>query len=124
MKLNNYQETILQNKRNELLDESVTVVTVAVTGTQTDFMGASRTRTETTQTIDGKIGWGNIIEKNKSTGGDVIIGDCTVLISLTDKTKIDGSNIYLKDSTGISLEIVRIVPAYDTNECVIYCRRR
>jgi hypothetical protein len=124
MKLNTYQENILKAKRNELLDEVITVVTVAYTGTQTDFMGASKTRTETTVAIDGKIGWEKVIEKDRETGGDVIIGDCRVLSSLDDKSKVDVENVYLKDSDNTKLEIVRIIPAYDTNECVVYCKRR
>lgn len=124
MKLSAYQEAILQAKRNEILDETITVVTVSYTGAQSDFYGAGKTLTETTQTVSGKVGWGSIIEKNPSTGGNVVVGDCTVLISLDDKSKVDGENTYLKDSTGIALEIIRILPAYDTNECVIYCKRR
>jgi len=124
MKLDAYQLAILQAKRGELLDETITVVTVTVTGTQSDFMGASVTRTETETTIDGKIGWGNIIEKDRETGGDVIIGDCRILISLDDKGNVDSDNVYLKDSNGTELQIVRIIQAYDTNECVIYCKRR
>ena len=124
MKLNAYQLAILTAKRTILRDEVITVVKVTVTGSQTDFMGASQTRTETTSTINGKIGWGNIIEKDRETGGDVIIGDCRILISLDDKSKIDGENVYLKDSNATAVDIIRIIPVYDTNECVIYCKRR
>ena len=124
MKLDAYQLAILQTKRSELRDETVTVVTITVSGSQTDFMGASVTRTKTETTVDCKVGWGNIIEKDRETGGDVIIGDCRILISLDDKGNVDSDNVYLKDSNGTELQIVRIIPAYDTNECVIYCKRR
>ena len=123
MKLSEYQKKYLQGKRNELLEETITVVTITKTGSG-NIYGEGKTVTESEQTINCKVGWGSIIEKNEEEGGYITLGDCQVLISLDDFDKIDDENVYLKTEEGIELSIQRIIKVKDSNEAVLVCKRR
>lgn len=123
MKLNQYQKKYLQDKRNKILEETITVITITKTGSGNVY-GEGQTVTKTGQTINCKIGWGAIIEKNELEGGYVKIGDCQILISLDDYDKVDDENIYLKTEEGIELNITRIIKVKDSNEAVLVCKRR
>jgi len=125
MKLTDYQKNNLIALRKELRDEDVSVFTITTSGgTSGDGYGIGKTVTETSVTIEGKICWGVVFEKNETTGGFIEIGNCQVLISIDDKVKVNQEKVYLKTDDNIKLEVVKIIPAKNTGECVLTCKIR
>jgi hypothetical protein len=122
MKLSNYQKTIIQDLRTEVLDETVKVWTVTKTGTG-NIYGEGKTETKTSVEVTAKVGWGSFIDKEQKAGGFAEEGDCRVLVSLGDKSKFEGENKYV-EVDGVDLNIIEITPVKDTAETVVLCRRR
>jgi hypothetical protein len=122
MKLSNYQKTILQGKRAEVLDETVKVWTITKTGTG-NIYGQGKTETKTSVTVSAKVGWGGFIDKDERSGGFIEEGDCRILVSLADKGEFEGENKYVEIDS-VNLNIIQVKPVKDTAEAVILCKRR
>jgi hypothetical protein len=122
MSLSNYQKAILQDKRTEVLDETVKVWTITKTGSG-NIYGQGKTETKTSVTVSAKVGWGVFIDKDERSGGFIEEGDCRILVSLANKSAFEGENKYV-EVDGVNLNIIQVKPVKDTAEAVILCRRR
>jgi len=122
MKLSDYQKKVLQNKRKEVLDETLLVWTITKTGTG-NIYDEGKTETKTSVSVACKVGWSASIEKNEKPGGFIEEGDFNALVSKSDQSKFDGSNKYV-EFDGMYFNIVRTRPVADTNETVILLKKR
>ena len=113
----------IENIRAKTRSETITIVTKTTTGANSgDIYGIPATTTETTEDILGIFSWGNIIKRTEGAGGVVELGDCTALISISDKSKIEGENKTLRVND-VNLRILNIQALPDTAECILYCER-
>ena len=123
MILKTRQLKAIEDIRTKTRTQTITIVTKTTTGADSgDIYGVPTSTTETTEDILGIFTWGNIIKRSDSTGGVIELGDCTVLIDLEDKTKVEGENKTLRVND-INLRILNLQALPDTQECVIYCER-
>ena len=123
MILKTRQLKAIEDIRTKTRTQTITIVTKTTTGAASgDIYGVPTSTTETTEDILGIFTWGNIIKRSDSPGGVIELGDCTVLIDLADKSKVEGENKSLRVND-INLRILNLQALPDTQECVIYCER-
>ena len=123
MILKTRQLKAIEDIRTKTRTQTITIVTKTTTGADSgDIYGVPTSTTETTEDILGIFTWGNIIKRSDSPGGVIELGDCTVLIDLADKSKVEGENKSLRVND-INLRILNLQALPDTQECVIYCER-
>lgn len=121
--LSNYQQKLFNDFRAQVRDEEIDLVTVVSSGSGNSY-GEGVTRTESTQTLLGKVGWNPIFEKNETQGGYEEIGDCSILFDYEDMDKVDVENVYLKTASGGDLAIIKITPAEMSGECLVICKKK
>ena len=113
----------IEDIRTKTRTQTIAIVTKTTTGADSgDIYGVPTSTTETTEDILGIFTWGNIIKRSDSPGGVIELGDCTVLVDLADKSKVEGENKSLRVND-INLRILNLQALPDTQECVIYCER-
>jgi len=122
MNLSDFQKQFLQDKRKELLDETLLVWTITKTGSG-NIYGEGKTETKASVSVTCKVGWNASIDKSERQGGFIEEGDCNALVSKDDQNEFEGSNKYVAFD-GMDFNIVRIKPVADTNEAVILLKRR
>ena len=123
MILKTRQLKAIEDIRTKTRTQTITIVTKTTTGADSgDIYGVPTSTTETTEDILGIFTWGNIIKRSDSAGGVIELGDCTVLIDLADKSKIEGENKTLRVND-INLRILNLQALPDTEECILYCER-
>jgi len=113
----------IEDIRTRTRSETITIVTKTTTGADSDdIYGVPTETTETTENILGIFTWGNILRRTDSPGGVIELGECTVLIDLADKSKVEGENKTLRVND-INLRILNIQALPDTQEAILYCER-
>ena len=123
MILKTRQLKAIEDIRTKTRTQTITIVTKTTTGAASgDIYGVPTSTTETTEDILGIFTWGNIIKRSDSPGGVIELGDCTVLIDLADKSKVEGENKSLRVND-INLRILNLQALPDTEECILYCER-
>lgn len=113
----------IEDIRAKTRTQTITIVTKTTTGADSgDIYGVPTSIVETTEDILGIFTWGNTIKRTSEAGGVVELGDCTVLIDLEDKSKVEGENKTLRVND-INLRILNLQALPDTKETILYCER-
>ncbi len=121
--LNKYLRNVLKEVRMDERYITIEAWTVSKHGTNADdAYGFPVSLSSGANFFSGSVAWSRTTQRESSAGGFYEIGDVTIVASKDEKNKVLGENTYLVVEN-VSVRVLRVVDATDTNEIVIYCNR-
>ncbi len=121
--LNKYLRNVLKEVRMDERYITIEAWTVSKYGTNADdAYGSPVSLSSGANFFSGSVAWSRTTQRESSAGGFYEIGDVTIVASKDEKNKVLGENTYLVVEN-VSVRVLRVVDATDTNEIVIYCNR-
>jgi len=120
--LKDYQKQKVKNVRNDTYTEAITIWELSKTPLYTDDAYDRVSISSSSRTFSGSVAWGRTFERNDSEGGNILVGDVTLVCDKNYESYFKKEDVYIVVNS-VRLRSKRVTSILDTDEIVIYCER-